>query len=504
MAKIVKFPRWAEVLADSSLNLKTCESFKVTIRWYLSWCARNSVGCSVQSARDFIEWAEAEKQANAWMVDQWKSAIRWFFVTAKAQAEHCSEYGVESCQSSNVSIESGQSSCAPEPPGSGEDPKGISTTTSPCPFDMAQARQGGELDTSVPHQPDRSPDFDELSRAAVAGERYESVNDTSAERMRPGSKDETEILKVMRRLGMALTTERNYVRIYRDFRRHSEVQLGSEMTAKQVKSYLDYLAMGREVSSSTQKQALNVLVFVAEKVFELELGDIGDFARAKNRRKIPVVMTKDETRAFFEQLSGEKLLMAKLQYAAGLRVSELMRLRVQDLDLKRNQVIVRCGKGGKDRVAPLPEKLVSDIEAHLLEVRALFEEDLLNPELAGVYLPQALARKHKNAGKDWRWQWLWPSREISRDPRSGLLRRHHVLDRVYQAAVRQAGIDAGLTKRITSHALRHSFATHLLEDGVDIRTVQDLLGHANVETTQIYTHVTQKPGVGVRSPLDSL
>ena len=335
-------------------------------------------------------------------------------------------------------------------------------------------------------------------------EGYASENDTDAERIVARSEDEASILKVMRRRGMALKTERSYLRWYRDFLRHSGVRCAAAIKAEQVKAYLDYLAMRRLIASTTQKQALNALVFVMREVFEMEIGEIGDFVRAKNRKRIPVVMTKDETRDFLSHLKGEKLLMAKLQYAAGLRVSELMRLRVQDLDLKRNQVVVRCGKGGKDRVAPLSEKLVADIEAHLLVVRALFEEDLQNTELAGVYLPEALARKHKNAGKDWRWQWLWPSREISRDPRSGLLRRHHVLDRVYQAAVRQAGIDAGLTKRITSHTLRHSFATHLLEDGVDIRTVQDLLGHASVETTQIYLHVMQKPGAGVRSPLDSL
>jgi len=226
--------------------------------------------------------------------------------------------------------------------------------------------------------------------------------------------------------------------------------------------------MERAVASSTQKQALNSLVFVAQEAFELDLGEIGEFVRAKNRKKIPVVMDKAETRAFFAQLRGEKLLMANLQYAAGLRVSELMRLRIQDLDLRRNQVVVRCGKGGKDRAAPLSEKLIAAIETHLMAVRGLFEQDLTNVELSGVYLPEALARKHKNAGKDWRWQWVWPSREISRDPRSGLLRRHHVLPQVYQSAVRKAGIGAGLNKRITSHTLRHSFATHLLEDGVDI------------------------------------
>lgn len=262
--------------------------------------------------------------------------------------------------------------------------------------------------------------------------------------------------------------------------------------------------MERAVASSTQKGALNALVFIAQSVFGLELGDIGDFVRAKNRKRIPVVMTKEELRLFFQQLSGEKLLMARVQYAAGLRVSDLCRLRVQDLDLQRNQLVVRCGKGHKDRVAPLPELLKSELEAQLSVVRSLFDEDLQRSDLAGVYLPEALARRHKNAGRDWCWQWVWPSREISTDPRSGLRRRHHVLNGTYQDVVSNAGKRAQLTKRITSHTLRHSFATHLLEDGVDIRTVQDLLGHKHIETTQIYLHVMQKPGAGVRSPLETL
>jgi len=181
-----------------------------------------------------------------------------------------------------------------------------------------------------------------------------------------------------------------------------------------------------------------------------------------------------------------------------------MRLRVKDLDLERNQIVVRNGKGDQDRVAPFSEHLKDAITGHLEKVRELFDADKQRSDLAGVYLPEALARKHKNAGRDWRWQWLWPSREISKDPRSGLMRRHHVLDGVYQNAVSAAGKRAGLNKRITSHALRHSFATHLLESGTDIRTVQDMLGHKNVETTQIYLHVMQKPGAGVRSPLDAL
>lgn len=446
MAKIIHFPRWAELLKNSDLSKSDRESFQVTIRWYLSWCHRNGVGCSLQSARDFVDWAEEQKQVSPWVVERWREAIRWFFRGAKAQ--------------------------------------GLPAVSKPKePLTVADANSPSE---------------------GARGVRYASVNDTSEERMEAGSADERKILAVMRRRGMALKTERSYLRHYRDLVKRRGLKGGGDINASELKGYLDYLAMDRAVASSTQKQALNALVFIAQEVFALELGEIGDFVRAKNRKKVPVVMSHSETRRFFSQLEGEKLLMAQVQYAGGLRVSELLRLRIQDIDMERNQITVRCGKGGKDRVTPLSEKLLDALGAHLGRVRELFALDKERDDLAGVYLPEALARRHKYAGKDWRWQWLWPSREISTDPRSGLRRRHHVLDGVYQAAVSAAGKRAGLNKRVTSHTLRHSFATHLLEGGTDIRTVQDLLGHASVETTQIYLHVMQKPGMGVRSPLDTL
>ncbi|MEM0966841.1 MAG: integron integrase [Verrucomicrobiota bacterium] len=440
--KIVRFPRWAEVLSGCDLAPSEKEGFAVTIRWYLSWCHRRAVGCSVESAREFVAWARKEKASAEWKVERWKTAIRWFFINAHNQTR-------QKISSSDLSSEK---------------PNG----------------------------------------ADAVGFRHGSDNDTSAERMSGKTDDENRILATMRRRGMALKTERSYLGHYCNFLKRTGLRSGAEINAARLKEYLDYLAMERAVSSSTQKGALNALVFIAEKVFGLEVGDIGEFVRARNHKRIPVVMSKAETRLFFAELKGDKSLMARLQYAAGLRVSELMRLRVKDLDFERNQVVVRAGKGGKDRVTPLSGKLVDSLQSHLEHVRELFEADLKREDLAGVYLPEALARRHSKAGFDWRWQWLWPSREISRDPRSGLKRRHHVLDKAYQRAVSDAANRAGLSKRVTSHTLRHSFATHLLEDGVDIRTVQDLLGHKSVETTQIYLHVMQKPGAGVRSPLDSL
>ena len=437
--KRVHFPRWAEVLETADLPDSERHSFRVTLRWYLSWCRGRSEGCTVDSAREFVEWARVEKNASEWMVERWREAIRWFFRTGRQQT--------------------------------------VGTGRRDAPGDFSSPPNSG-MDSAE--------------------------NDTDAERLEPANEDERKILDVMRRRGMALKTERTYVRWFRDFSRWSGIGGGLETRPETIREYLSHLAMDRQVASSTQKQALNALVFVTQSVFSLDLGDISDFCRAKNRKKIPVVMSKDETRAFFAELSGDHLLMGKLQYSAGLRVSELLRLRVQDLDLERNQLVVRCGKGGKDRVAPLSDRLITDVCAHLKGVRDIFGEDRKRTGLDGVYLPEALARRHSNAGKDWRWQWLWPSREISKDPRSGRRRRHHVLPQVYQAAVSRAGKRAGLNKRVTSHTLRHSFATHLLEDGVDIRTVQDLLGHKSVETTQVYLHVMWKPGAGVRSPLDTL
>ena len=439
--KLLRFPRWAEVLRDSDMPEDVKKSREITLRWYLGWCRKQGVGCSVDSAHAFVAWAQREKNAPSWMVEQWKVAIRWYFLEGKRQAQ---------------------------------------------PIHVGKSVE---------------KEIQEQSNASRS--KYDH-SDSGEERLIAFSADEARILDLMRRRGMALRTERSYIRWYRDFLKQNGLGAGEQMTAASLKSYLSYLAMDRAVASSTQKSALNALVFIAREVFKIEIGEIGDFCRAKNRKRVPVVMSKVEIRKFFEQLNGGKLLMAQLQYASGLRVSELVRLRIKDMDFARNQVVVRSGKGGKDRVAPLPERLIGDLQTHLDGVQGMFEDDLSAENLAGVYLPEALARKHKNAGKDWRWQWVWPSRELSIDPRSGLRRRHHVLEKTYQATVRAAGIRAQLSKQITTHTLRHSFATHLLEDGVDIRTVQDLLGHKTIETTQIYLHVMQKPGAGVRSPLDSL
>ena len=267
------------------------------------------------------------------------------------------------------------------------------------------------------------------------------------------------------------------------------------------RAFLDWLAMERRVAAATQSQALNAVVAFFKHGLQREPGDFSDYQKAKRSRRVPVVLTGEECRRVFVEMSGTWRMMAELMYGSGLRVIELVRLRVKDLDVERRQLIVRMGKGGKDRVTVLPEKLVPGLEEHLERLRRLFAEDRAGG-VPAVAIEAALARKYAGAGTSWAWQWLFPMRELSADPFTGQQRRHHVLEGSFQNTMRKAVVRSGIGKRATPHALRHSFATHLLERGTDIRTVQDLLGHRDVATTQLYTHVMKKPGLGVRSPLD--
>lgn len=274
-----------------------------------------------------------------------------------------------------------------------------------------------------------------------------------------------------------------------------------EATGEDVKQYLTHLAADKNVAASTQRQALNALVFFFREVLGQEPGDLTGFQASRRPPLVPTVLTSAECIRLFDQLGGTTKLMAQLTYGAGLRLMELLRLRVMDVDLERGIVTVRAGKGGKDRVTVLPDSLKGPLAQHLERLRRLFEEDRAEG-VAGTWLPPPVEHKIPNAGETWSWQWLFPSRQMAIDPRSGIRRRHHVQNSAFQTAIRNGAEDAKIAKRVTPHTLRHSFATHLLQAGHDIRTVQELLGHAAVETTMIYTHVLNKPGVSVRSPLD--
>lgn len=315
-----------------------------------------------------------------------------------------------------------------------------------------------------------------------------------------GAAWERDLIGALRRKGMLWRTEETYRRWAARFAEFLRPRSPYTAEGADIAAFLSKLAVEQRASASTQKQALNALVFFLQEGLRRSVGELA-FKRARERRRVPMVLARDECARLFAEMNGTSRLMAELMYGAGLRLMELLRLRVHHLDLERGQLKVFAGKGDKDRLTVLPERLRPMLERHLARLRKLHETDRA-AQLPGVWVPEGLARKYQGVGEAWEWQWLFPSRETMRDPVSGLRRRHHVLDGTFQNAVRLAAQAAGITKRVTPHVLRHSFATHLLEDGADIRTVQDLLGHESLETTQIYTHVMRRPGLGVRSPLD--
>jgi integron integrase len=317
-----------------------------------------------------------------------------------------------------------------------------------------------------------------------------------------GADWERDLVKAARERGFLWRTEETYRAWGARFARFLAPRSPYAAEAADVSAFLSDLAVRLRASPSTQKQALNALVFLMQEALHRQLGEI-DFRRARPRERVPTVLSTEECHRLFAELKGTHRLMAELAYGTGLRLMELVRLRVHHLDLERGRLQVLGGKGNKDRVTVLPEKLVPRLRERLVELRALWERDRAD-KLPGVWLPEGLAQKYPKAGESWEWQWVFPSRETSLDPATGVRRRHHLTDSSFQRAVLAAARQAKLNKRVTPHVLRHSFATHLLESGADIRTVQELLGHASVETTQIYTHVMRKPGLGVRSLLDAL
>jgi integron integrase len=278
-----------------------------------------------------------------------------------------------------------------------------------------------------------------------------------------------------------------------------------EMGAAEVEAFLTHLAVQGHVAASTQNQALSALLFLYKEVLAVDLPWLDNVVRAKRPQRLPVVLTRTEVREVLVRMKGVYALMANLLYGTGMRLMECVRLRIKDVDFERGEIVVRDGKGGKDRVTMLPSTVVAALQAHLAQRRALFEDDTRKGR-AVVFLPYALARKYPNAPTEWCWQYIFVAGRYSVDPRepeSGE-RRHHVDEKLLQRAMKKAVLAAGITKPATPHTLRHSFATHLLESGYDIRTVQELLGHSDVSTTMIYTHVLNKGGRGVSSPLDQL
>ncbi|MBN1506660.1 MAG: integron integrase [Sedimentisphaerales bacterium] len=298
-------------------------------------------------------------------------------------------------------------------------------------------------------------------------------------------------------------TEQTYCHWVKRFIYFHNVRHPAEMAEPQINAFLTHLAVKEKVSASTQNQALSALLFLYRHVIGREIGNLGEVIRARRPTRLPVVMTREEVKAVLANLAGDKWLMASLMYGAGLRLMEGLRLRVQDIDFSRNEILVRDGKGAKDRITMLPESLKAPLQDHLKQVKVIHEQDLAEG-WGRVLMPDALDRKYPNAPADWRWQWVFPQESRWKNARSGEDGRHHVHESIIQKAVAGAVRKAGLAKRATCHTFRHSFATHLLEGGYDMRTVQELLGHKDVKTTMIYTHVLNRGGKGVKSPVDDL
>ncbi|MDY0747747.1 integron integrase [Paucibacter sp. R3-3] len=307
----------------------------------------------------------------------------------------------------------------------------------------------------------------------------------------------------IRYLHYSRRTEDAYVHWCRAYIRFHGVRHPAEMGGAEVETYLTWLSNERGVAASTHRQALSALLFLYGKVLGVGLPWMAEIGRPQVKRRLPVVLSQSEVMAILDHMEGTRRLLAQLLYGTGLRISEALQLRVKDLDFAHGAVIVREGKGAKDRVVMLPESLVPGLHEQLNAARSLWTFDQAEGR-GGVFMPDALERKYPRAGAAWAWFWVFPQAEHSTDPRSGVVRRHHLYDQTFQRAFKRAVSAAGLTKPATPHTLRHAFATHLLQAGYDIRTVQDLLGHADVATTMIYTHVLKVGGGGVRSPMDSL
>lgn len=307
------------------------------------------------------------------------------------------------------------------------------------------------------------------------------------------------VRNTLRRQHYAIRTEETYLDWIKRYILFHHQRHPAEMNTPEIEAFLTHLAVEQNVAPSTQNQAFYALLFLYRHVLKLELLQPIDAVRANKNPRLPTVLSPDEAARLMDQISPPWKLPVQLLYGSGLRLMEAVRLRVKDIDFSQHQIIVRSGKGNKDRDTLLPDDLTLPLQNQLRYARGLHQKDLADG-LGTVYLPHALARKYPNAAREWGWQYVFPSHQLSVDPRSGITRRHHISESTLQKVVRQAAGDAGLFKQVTCHTLRHSFATYLLENNYDIRTIQDLLGHAKLETTMIYTHVVNRGKHGVRGP----
>jgi integron integrase len=452
VAPPIWFPQWAERLPQLRLPALRQQQYRFAIIQYLRFCKQTGQKATVNSARAFMQDGTDHRRLAVSQLATWREAINWFFREGGKQ----SGAGVSPVSRAGWS------------PRHGRDARATNT--------LADVPSLGAADTGT----------EEWERRVIQHLRTGHYRWRTEQAYRHWAG--------------------RFVRWLEERRRTRTVPSGAldlqAVTEADVKEFLSEMATRQRTSASSQKQALNAIVFLLREVYGHELGDFSDFTRAAHNPRIPVVLSRAECRQLFAALDGTTRLMAELMYGSGLRLMELLGLRVKDVDLDRQQLVVRAGKGDKDRVTVLPESLSERLRLHRDWLHGIFDEDR-RTGAPGVWLPEGLERKYPKAGESWEWQWFFPSRQFMTDPRSGVKRRHHILDATFQQTIRQAARKAQLNKRVTPHVLRHSFATHLLESGTDIRTLQELLGHKDVATTQIYTHVMKKPGLGVRSPLDT-
>ena len=465
----ISFPGWKNELGRAALPLNRREAHRRAIITFLKFCKDAHTPASVASIRRHLA-ASPDPVA--------REALRWFY---RAAPRGMADDGP---------VEHLEQSLAPK------DRLTEDETLTRSATGQAEHRGVNPLLQSKLEHESREEEAN-ASRLPLRG----SVPPAAAQDL-GGADWERDLIAAMRARGFLWRTEQTYREWAARFAQYLRPRSPYAATADDIGGFLSMLATQQRAMPSTQKQALNALVFLLQEALHRQLGEIA-FRRAAPRQRMPTVLSREECQKLFAQLDGTMRLMAELMYGSGLRLMELLRLRVHHLDLARQRLKVSGGKGDKDRITVLPAALVGPLRAHLGRLRGLFAEDRA-AGLPGVWLPEGLARKYPKAGERWDWQWVFPSRETSTDPVSKVRRRHHVIDSTFQNNIRAAAARAGLDKRVTPHVLRHSFATHLLESGTDIRTLQDLLGHESVETTQIYTHVMEKPGLGTRSPLDSL
>lgn len=461
----VSFPGWKSALALSNLSPVVKSSHTRTILTFLHHCKKTHAPVTVALIKQWLEGHESAADGPAHL------ALRWFYRSApKADSD------------SGITAERSPRPANERDGGQGSRPSG-----------RAQAGEPSGLGTSG-----------STSRSGSYNQRppWRPMEPRPASQDMGGPDWERALVGTIRLQGLLSRTEDTYRSWARRFAAFIAPRSPYAATAEEVGAFLTDLAVRSRASPSSQRQALNALVFFMEKSLGRALGEL-DFKRAYPKLRVPIVLSPEECQRVFNQMEGTTRLMAELMYGSGVRLMELLRLRVQHLDLDRGQLTVRSGKRDKDRITMIPQSLNNVLSRQFERLRLLHAEDV-KAGLPGVWLPEGLAKKYQRAGERWEWQWFFPSREASLDSTTGITRRHHTSDGAFQNAVRKAAARAGINKRVTPHVFRHSFATHLLESGTDLRTVQELMGHDSIETTQIYLHCMRKPGLGVKSPFDQL